>query len=159
MLSAFLILTVALTPFELTPFAQLGQDKDTVNFEATPFTKVSEHALFTGGALQTGGGTYLVFLRTNGSQDPAIRSIEFVSSAQPTFGVTANGSCEWLKKQLTLAYGAPSTTRDDPYPDSIIRKIAWQNAGRSVVVDYQETVSKKPLSVSSECGFTAKLVG
>lgn len=153
-----ILLAVTLTPFPLTPFAQLGQQVDSLKLVDTSFTVRAENNLFVAGDLQTQGGTFLVFLRTDGTADQSIRAIEFVSDDTSTlYGVRAQGSCDWLKKKLGLLYGTPVNAEEGGGPDSTFKKVTWQDSKHSVVVSYHEQVTTSfPRAVA--CGLTAQII-
>lgn len=154
------LLTMSLVPFQLTPFLDLGASVDDVDFSNTSFVETGRNGLFVVGALETQGGRFLTFFRTDGTQGHTVRQIELITSrpgSTQTFDVETTGSCEWLKKKLSLSYGAPvlnEVTENDGYRH---RKIQWHDPRHTLVVSYWEA-TEHPLEAAQDCGTTAEVI-
>lgn len=154
------LLTTALVPFQITPFIKLGETVDGVEFSESSFVEKGRNELFVVGALETKGGRFLAFIRTNGHPGHTVRQIElltFSPDSPRTFDVETTGSCDWLKKRLSLAYGAPVLNEASTTNGYTQRKINWQDSKLSLVVAYWEGTSNS-MSQAQDCGLKAEVV-
>lgn len=156
---ATIFLALASTAFHFTPFAAIGQSVESLDFRGSQFEERARNHLFIAGKLETKGGAFLVFLRTDGTKPRAIRSVELISDplGHATFNVRASGSCEWLKKKAFLAYGRPVENEVSNGNGSVFRKIRWQEQKTSLVITYTELV-KTQTALDVSCDLVAEVV-